>query len=221
MKDCKQTRLEAAANPRRATLDDAVRLSNLFATAFMDDPIFDFMARPGAGRRAALELFFRELFSARDIPQNEVWMSSRRCCVRQLAGSWRAAFSERDCPEIELGALFPQGFRHCTGRSHPRPARSHGETPSARAAFLSRVCGRFPRISRKRARIAACEGDFERIDEANMPVYVESSNPKNINFYERLGFVARQNIAPEGAPPLVSMWRDARRQGQDAFCLTS
>jgi hypothetical protein len=86
MKDSKQARLVAASNPRRATLGDAVQLSYLFATAFMDDPIFDYVVRPGAGRRAALELFFRELFSARDIPQNEVWMSpDGAACVSWLA----------------------------------------------------------------------------------------------------------------------------------------
>ena len=90
MKDSKQARLEAASNRRRATLDDAVQLSYLFATAFMDDPIFDYMVRPGTGRRVALELFFRELFSARDILQNEVWMSSRRAaCVSWLAPDLR------------------------------------------------------------------------------------------------------------------------------------
>lgn len=68
--------LEAASNPRRATLGDAVSLSKLFAAAFMDDPLFDYMVRPGAGRTAALEIFFHEILRARDIPQGEVWMSS-------------------------------------------------------------------------------------------------------------------------------------------------
>ncbi len=72
----KMALLEAASNPRRATLDDAVSLSKLFASGFMDDPLFDYMVRPGAGRTAALEMFFYEILSARDIPQGEVWMSS-------------------------------------------------------------------------------------------------------------------------------------------------
>jgi hypothetical protein len=72
----KMALLEAASNPRRATLDDAVSLSKLFASTFMDDPLFDYMVRPGAGRTAALEMFFHEILRARDIPQGEVWMSS-------------------------------------------------------------------------------------------------------------------------------------------------
>ena len=51
---------------------------------------------------------------------------------------------------------------------------------------------------------------LKQIDAAGMAAYVESSNPKNATFYERGGFIARKNIAPVGAPPLVAMWRDAR-----------
>jgi hypothetical protein len=61
--------LASASNPRRATLDDAVSLSKMFASAFMDDPLFDYIVRPGAGRKPALELFFLKILSLRDIPQ--------------------------------------------------------------------------------------------------------------------------------------------------------
>src|SRR5205085_1165279 len=48
---------------------------------------------------------------------------------------------------------------------------------------------------------------FKQIDAAGLGAYAESSNPKNATFYERAGFVARKNIAPSGAPPLIAMWR--------------
>jgi len=41
----KMALLEAASNPKRATLDDTFSLSKLFASAFMDDPLFDYMIR--------------------------------------------------------------------------------------------------------------------------------------------------------------------------------
>jgi len=63
--------LEAASNPRRATLDDAARLSKMFASAFVDDPLFDYMLRPGTRRMAALELFFHGILSAQRF-MNEV-----------------------------------------------------------------------------------------------------------------------------------------------------
>jgi hypothetical protein len=51
---------------------------------------------------------------------------------------------------------------------------------------------------------------LKRIDEAGMPAYLENSNPRNKSLYARAGFVAQKNISPEGAPPLISMWRTAR-----------
>ena len=59
----KMALLAGAENPRRATLDDAACLSKLFASAFEEDPLFDYMVRPGAGRAAALEIVFRDILS--------------------------------------------------------------------------------------------------------------------------------------------------------------
>jgi ribosomal protein S18 acetylase RimI-like enzyme len=49
---------------------------------------------------------------------------------------------------------------------------------------------------------------LKQVDAAGLGAYVESSNPKNASFYERIGFVTRKNIAPAGWPSLVAMWRD-------------
>lgn len=51
------------------------------------------------------------------------------------------------------------------------------------------------------------DATLKRIDEMGLPAYLENSNPRNTRLYQRAGFVARKNIAPEGAPPLIPMWR--------------
>jgi hypothetical protein len=56
------------------------------------------------------------------------------------------------------------------------------------------------------------EATLKRADAAGMPAYLENSNPKNTKLYERAGFVTQKSIAPPGAPPLLAMWREARRQ---------
>ena len=210
MTNDKQTRLEAASNPRRATLDDAVELSRLFAAAFVDDPVFDYMVRPGAGRHAALQLFFRELFSARDIPQNEVWMSpDGAACV-----SWLAPDARHSPGGIVQKLSWIPFFFKVSGVARvsrilallDSMAKNH---PHERHWYLAyaAVSPEFQGMGLGSRLIKAM---LERIDEAGMPVYVESSNPKNVSFYERVGFVAKKNIAPEGAPQLTAMWRDAR-----------
>jgi ribosomal protein S18 acetylase RimI-like enzyme len=41
------------------------------------------------------------------------------------------------------------------------------------------------------------DATLKRIDEMGLPAYLENSNPRNTRLYERAGFVARKNIAPE------------------------
>jgi hypothetical protein len=77
MKD-KMALLEAASNPRRATLDDAVTLSKLFASAFMDDPLFDYMVRPGGRIR-------REFKSE----ERDILRAGRVCCSKEHCPCWR------------------------------------------------------------------------------------------------------------------------------------
>jgi ribosomal protein S18 acetylase RimI-like enzyme len=202
--------LEAASNPRRATLGDAVSLSKLFAAAFMDDPLFDYMVRPGAGRTAALEIFFHEILRARDIPQGEVWMSSdghARVCwlkpdARRSPGgliqklSWLPFFVR-----VHGLARFTRGMAimEAMEKNHPREQHFY-------LAFIA-VSPEYHGIGLGSQILKAT---LKQIDVAGMAAYVESSNPKNATFYERGGFVAQKNIAPVGAPPLIAMWRDAR-----------
>jgi ribosomal protein S18 acetylase RimI-like enzyme len=57
---------------------------------------------------------------------------------------------------------------------------------------------------------AILEATLKHIDETGMPAYLENSNMRNNRLYERTGFVAKKNISPEGAPPLIPMWRTAK-----------
>jgi ribosomal protein S18 acetylase RimI-like enzyme len=208
----KMALLEAASNPRRATLDDAVTLSKLFASAFMDDPLFDYMVRPGARRAAALEMFFHEILRARDIPQGDVWMSSDgNACVcwlspdaRRSPGglvqklSWLPFFIRVYSP-----ARFTRGMAIMEAMEKNHPRERHFYLTFAAVSPEYHGVGLGSRI---------LKATLKQIDVAGSAAYVENSNPKNATFYERGGFVARKNIAPVGAPPLVAMWRDARMQ---------
>jgi ribosomal protein S18 acetylase RimI-like enzyme len=202
--------LDAASSPRRATLDDAVNLSKLFASAFMDDPLFDYMVRPGARRTAALEMFFHEILRARDIPQGEVWMSSDgHACVcwlkpdaRRSPGglvrklSWLPFFVR-----VYSLARFARGMTMMEAMEKNHPREQHFYLTFIAVSPEYRGVGLGSRI---------LKATLKQIDAAGMAAYVESSNPKNATFYERGGFVAQKNIAPVGAPPLIAMWRDAR-----------
>lgn len=55
---------------------------------------------------------------------------------------------------------------------------------------------------------------LKECDEEGLPVYLESSNPKYLSFYESHGFRAQGRISelPEGCPDVSVMWRDPQEQ---------
>jgi GNAT superfamily N-acetyltransferase len=53
--------------------------------------------------------------------------------------------------------------------------------------------------------------NLELIDAEHMPAYLESSNPKNLARYERLGFRPRAEFEfTPGGPTVTTMWRAPR-----------
>lgn len=108
--DDRHERLHAAAHPRRAGAADAAQLARLFTAAFLNDPVFDWIARRGPRRAAGLERFFYWLLQMRVIPLGEVWMSAD--------GSVATAWLPPDVPAGPGGfweqlRLIPMFWRLC------------------------------------------------------------------------------------------------------------
>jgi ribosomal protein S18 acetylase RimI-like enzyme len=202
--------LAAASLPRRATQADGARLSRLFAAAFQTDPVFDWIARPGPRRALALEQFFFWLLSVRAIPFGEVWMSD--------SASVAAAWLPPDTPASPGGffdqmRLLPMFVRLCgfprLGRGSAMGDAMEKNHPHEKHFYLAFIAVA-PRLQGMGLGGAMMEATLKRVDAAGAPAYLENSNPKNTGLYERGGFVARKNIAPAGAPPLIAMWRSPR-----------
>lgn len=52
---------------------------------------------------------------------------------------------------------------------------------------------------------------LDRCDAEHAPAYLESSNPDNVPYYQRFGFVITGEIQlPDGGPSLIPMWRQPR-----------
>jgi GNAT superfamily N-acetyltransferase len=208
--DDRHRRLLAAANPKRANISDAAQLARLFTAAFLNDPVFDWIARSGPRRAAGLERFFFWLLRMRAIPFGEVWMSAD--------GSVATAWLPPDVPASPGGLweqlrLIPMFWRLC---GFPRLMRGSAMSeameknhPHDRHYYLSFIAVA-PRLQGMGLGSALLETTLARIDQTGTPAYLENSNPKNTRLYEKHGFMRRKNIAPPGAPPLIAMWREAR-----------
>ena len=203
-------RLALAAKPRRAQESDTAVLARLFAAAFVSDPVFDWIARAGPKRPAAMERFFFWLLRAHAIPFGEVWMSDDAAVA--------AAWLPPEAPAspggfIEQLRMLPLFVRLC---GIPRLSRGsamagamekhHPRAPHFYLAFIAVA----PRLQGLGLGGAMLEANLKRIDGSGLSAYLENSNARNARLYERHGFVVRGNIAPRGAPPLVAMWRESK-----------
>ncbi len=199
--------LAGAQNPRRANHADALPLARLLVAAFLTDPVFDWIARPGRRRAEVMEEFFFWLLKTRAIPFGEVWASEGVVAV----------WIPPDAPASPGGVfeqlrLLPLFLRLC---GLPRFLRGSAmgdamekNHPKEEHFYLGFVAVA-PRLQGMGLGAALLEANLRRIDERGIGAYLENSNPKNTRLYERLGFVARRNIAPPGAPPMIAMWRAA------------
>jgi ribosomal protein S18 acetylase RimI-like enzyme len=205
--DERHQRLEAAYHPRRAKAEDAGALARLFSAAFYADPVFNWIARPGPRRAEVLEQFFFWLLHVRAIPFGEVWMSDKAdVCAAWLppdAPASPGGFME----QMRLMPLFVRlcGFPRLLRGSAMADAmeKNHPHEKHYYLAFIASA----PRLQGMGLGSAMMEATLKHIDETGTPAYLENSNPKNTRLYERCGFMARKNIAPSGAPPLIAMWR--------------
>ena len=210
MSDERHRLLAEASTPRRAGVDDARVLARLLAAAFTTDPVMDWIARRGPKRAAGLERFFFWLLSVRALPFGEVWMAK--------SGSVAAVWLPPDVPAtaggfLEQMRLMPMFLRMC---GLPRLLRGqamadamekhHPHDPHYYLAFIAVA----PRLQGLGLGSALLDATLSHIDAVGAAAYLENSNPKNTRLYTRAGFVARSNIAPKSAPPLIAMWREAR-----------
>ena len=210
MSEDRHALLAAASAPRRATVADAAVLSRLFAAAFTADPVFNWLARPGPRRATVMEPFFCWLLQTRAIPFGEVWMSAdANVCAAWLPPGTPASpggFFE----QMRLLPLFVRlcGFPRL-GRGSAMADAMEKNHPHEDHYYLSFIAVA-PRLQGMGLGGAMLEATVRRADEMAVPAYLENSNPRNTKLYERAGFVARRNIAPPGAPPLIGMWRPKR-----------
>ncbi len=203
-------RMQLAADLRRARPEDAGALAKLLTAAFFDDPIMEFMVRPGVRRAAALEMMFHRLLSERDIPQGEVWMSGDgvACTI------WLPPGAKLSPPgllgQLRIILFFSKvcGWSRLArgGALADAMEKNHPREPHFYLAFMAVE----PKYQGAGLGSAILEATLKRIDAVGAASYLENSNPRNERLYTRAGFVAQKDIAPKGAPPLIAMLRPAK-----------
>ncbi|GAA1613532.1 GNAT family N-acetyltransferase [Catellatospora bangladeshensis] len=192
---------------RVAVAGDAGALAATLAEAFGDDPVWCWMVPP-KGRHGRLERIFGALLRYA-IPRGHVYTTADRQAVTMWAPprEWRlptSAVARAALPLLRAtGSRLPRllGRMGEIDRLHERQPADHwylefiGTTDAARGTGLGSLL---------------LDDALTRFDEAGLPVYLESSNERNLSFYRRHGFTVTGEPPMRSGPPQWTLWRDPR-----------
>jgi GNAT superfamily N-acetyltransferase len=195
--------------------------SVVLGLSFQDDPMFRALLPDDDERRRALPMimgFMLALHGAHglalavDDPARGVVVATP---PGRHGGSWWSVvrwvlrWSRR--PPIVWSA---RRARKNGGRVLAEMERLHPKTPHHHVAAI----GVHPEAQGGGVGRRLLEGVFAHAERDGLPTYLETTNPKNLDFYRRFGFVLLQEVTCyPGAPPLWTMERpSARRAGNDS-----
>jgi GNAT superfamily N-acetyltransferase len=200
------------STPRLVDLADADGLAvaaDVLTAAFTGDPVMHWLF-PGAASHVRSLHTWWELMLSLQRADAEVWLSP----TSSTAALWRAPVFEAPDPDPAARERFVEvvaglvgdraeevfGFFGRIGEAHP--AQPHW--------YLAAV-GSMPEHQGTGAGAAILAPVLAHCDAGGLPAYLESSNPRNVPFYHRLGFVETGTLTtPDGAATMTLMWRTPR-----------
>jgi len=193
---------------RVATGADLEAVVETISLAFYDDPVWSW-AFPDPDRRAAQFRRWWPLFVDSALPHGWVW---------QTAGAESVAvWTPPGVPELSdaaearvpglLDELLGERSRTVLGALLQFEAAHPHDEPHY---YLGFVATHDDHRGQGVAEQLLAQ-NLTLIDAEHLPAYLESSNPKNLTRYGRLGFEPREEFALSGDGPVVTtMWRPAR-----------
>lgn len=186
----------------RATASDVPVLAAVLASAYAEDPVWSWLMPHDRDRRLRL-LFTAHL--AQQVPAGRVWTDRDRTVAAVWAepGQWKLPVSyllRNAGTLLRAGrAQLPRTGMRLLALEHRHPAGpAHWYVEYIGTHADARGTGRGSQV---------LGGLLEQADADGRPVFLESSNRRNLTFYERHGFAVREEMAFRSGPPMWSMWR--------------
>jgi GNAT superfamily N-acetyltransferase len=199
--------IESTPAVRPASSADRVRVTEVLAAAFADDPLFLHVLPLDARRRAERLRRFFDLEVRRCERFGGAWASEDGAgtAVWFPPGTWRPTAWEvlREAPAVVrvLGREMPRALRvQATLQRH------HPSTPHWYLFALATEPGR----QGGGIGTALLHPVLERCDRDRLPAYLEATSERSRALYLRHGFRDAEPLALPGGPPVHPMWRDPR-----------
>ena len=185
---------------RRATVDDVAGLKRMYAEAFNDDPIVEWMIPDERRRRRRLRRFFAIELRHVALARGAVWTSVdfSGAAMSTAPGAWR----------LPLRAFLLEGttfgrWQHRAGLLAVAMHRRHPRQPS----YHFRDIGVLPEKQGRGLGSALMRPTLDRCDREGLPAYLEATTERSAALYERLGFQLTDELRVGGSPPLRLMIR--------------
>jgi len=195
------------AEVRPASLDDVDRLAGIAASGFYDDPVLSWVFPDDAIRLDRLRFIFagltRDTLPARGV----VHLAGDVCAAFWRDPSFEHGRTARDrVADSEGDATFPFAPDELERLAILGEAMmaNHPHEPH----WYLNVVSTMPQHQGEGLGAAVLRPVLERCDADGVRAYLESSNPRNLPFYRRHGFVDAGGISLEGGPALTKMWRE-------------
>lgn len=176
--------------------------------AFLEDPVFGWLVQGRDRERRLARAFGAFAGTAARTPGGRVLVTPERtaAAVWLPPDAWRGGLGVlvRTAPPL-VGALRAGVVRGL--RLQAVVERHHLQEPH----WYLEALGAVPEARGTGVGGRVVQPVLDACDEARLPAYLESSNPRNWSFYERLGFVRGEPLpVPAGCPLLVPMTRQPR-----------
>ena len=199
-------------NIRRAEFGDVRELSLVLARAFEEDPFMSWLFPAPTYRLKLVQAWMRvEVANALEMDASWVSMISDEIVAGTI---WSPP--GRDLHE---SGTFSQLWYLVLGANPDRTSdlaqglsmigSSHPEEPH----FYLNTVGVQPSLAGQGHGGAIIGHTLDLADVDGQPCYLESSSPRNIPLYERLGFEVIQEIALPNGPKMWGMWRGGINSG--------
>ena len=191
---------------RKAAITDKSAVAVTLASAFGEDPVCCWMCGQ-ADSEQRMTPFWRSIArTGLRQPDHEIYIVDNGSSVAIWRGinQWKIPFGDmvRSLPAMaaSLRVRFPIVLQLLSAMEMVHPTEPH---------YYLEFLGTRRERQGKGDGSAVMSLMLGRCDTEGVPAYLESSNPRNIPFYARFGFVERGTVhTPKGGPSLTTMWRE-------------
>jgi ribosomal protein S18 acetylase RimI-like enzyme len=201
--------MTAGLSVRKATLADAPRLAQALASAFQDDPVIAWVFPDEHRRRGVLAAFMEFRLRELAFPHDEVWMTAGGAA----AAVWLPPPGRWQLPRSQRLRLLPPLVRFFGLRTASVLAgleRMEQRHPDNRSHWYLFILGTEQAAQGQGLGSALLAHMLAHVDADGMPVYLESSNERNLAWYGRHGFEVTDEVVIPGGPRIWLMWREPR-----------